>query len=263
MLVNFEALETAARTYSGRKPFDHAVIDGFFPADVALELEREFPDFASPVWHQYNNAIEIKKTCNDWNVFPPLTYRVFSYLNSAEFTGKLEKLLGIASLSSDAGLNGGGWHIHQQGGKLNPHLDYNIHPKLGLQRKLNIIVYLNRDWQADWGGQLGLWEQDPAERKPGELVEAIVPMFNRAVLFDTTQDSWHGLTAPLTCPEGQTRRSIAVYYLAPAPQQTEDRGKALFSPTREQENDQKVLDLIAARAKVDSAASVYNGGNKS
>lgn len=256
-LVNVDALESAAALFKGQRPFDHAVIDGFFMPEVARQLEQEFPSFDSNVWHQYNNPIEVKKTCNDWNAFPPLTYRIFDFLNSVQFTQALGRMLGIQHLSADAGLNGGGWHIHRQGGKLNTHLDYNIHPKLGLQRKLNIIVYLNSNWLPEWGGQLGMWAQSKEARKPGVLVRSVDPVFNRAVLFDTTQNSWHGLPAPLACPPGETRRSIAVYYLAPAPAATEERGKALFAPTPEQETDADVLELIKRRAEVASASSVY------
>ncbi len=262
MFINSEAVRAAMPAFKGQAPFDHTVIDNFFLPEIAQELEREFPDFDSPVWQIYDNAIEVKKLCNYWNHFPSATYRVFSYLNSHEFTSLLSESLGIENLSSDPGLNGGGWHIHKQGGKLNTHLDYNLHPKLQLQRKLNLIVYLNSAWQPEWGGQLGLWAQKEGSRRPGELVRSVEPKFNRAVLFDTTQDSWHGLPEPLTCPEGQTRKSIAVYYLAPAPTKTEERGKALFAPTAEQESDPAVLELIARRADIKSAASVYEAANR-
>lgn len=260
--VNMEALEAAVPHFAGAEPFDHVVIDDFFLPETAQALEAEFPSFESDIWHEYQNAIEVKKTCNDWNLFPPLTYQVFDYLNSNEFIGRLSDLIGISPLLPDPGLNGGGWHTHARGGKLNTHLDYNLHPKLGMQRKLNIIVYMNSQWEPAWGGQLGLWAQDPDERQPGELVKSVDPLFNRAVLFDTTQNSWHGLPAPLECPEGQTRRSLAVYYLAPAPVEAEDRGKALFAPTEEQRHDEELRELIARRAQVESAATVYTSGNR-
>jgi hypothetical protein len=262
MFINFEALEAAVADFGRAKPFHHAVVDGFFLPKVAADLEKEFPSFDYPIWHQYNNAIEIKKVCNNWNVFPPLTYAVFSYLNSPEFVEKISALLKIDELYSDPGLNGGGWHIHKQGGKLNAHLDYSLHPKLGQQRKLNIIIYLNSAWRPGWGGQLGMWEHDAEAMQPGKLVKTIEPLFNRAVLFDTTQNSWHGLPTPLTCPEGEARRSLAVYYLVPAPADIDRRGKALFAPTEEQANDKAVADLIAARASVANASSVYTSNGE-
>jgi len=238
-------------------PFDHSIIDDFFLDDVAAGIEAEFPTFDDSVWHQYDNAIEVKKVCNNWNCFPPLTYSVFTMLNSAEFMALLtDKILDGRALYSDAGLNGGGWHIHKQGGKLNTHLDYSLHPKLGLQRKLNIIVYMNSHWQDEWGGHLGLWGNESSS-EPGQLARSVAPKFNRAVIFDTTQNSWHGLPDPLKCPEDQFRKSLAVYYLCEPPADMDQRGKALFAPTAEQKSDQSVLDLIRKRADVKTAADVY------
>ncbi len=94
--VNMESLQAAARDFGGGEPFDHAVIDDFFLPEVAAALEAEFPDFESDVWHQYRNAIELKKTCNNSNAFPALTYRVFDHLNSPEFIGAVSDLLDIS-----------------------------------------------------------------------------------------------------------------------------------------------------------------------
>ncbi len=243
--------------FQGNPPFDHIVLDGFFDQDVARKLESEFPDFESDVWHEYHNAIEVKKTCNNYNQFGPFTYKVIAYLNSPEFIRLLEKCTGISPLFSDPGLNGGGWHAHSKGGKLNHHLDYNIHPKMGLQRKLNLIVYLNESWQDSWGGALGLWSARQDRKGPEDLVRTISPMFNRAVLFDTTQKSWHGLVGPVIGPEDQCRLSIAIYYLTLPSEGEEQRGKALFAPTEDQKTDVDVLNLIEKRSRINRASSVY------
>jgi hypothetical protein len=121
-------------------------------------------------------------------------------------------------------------------------------------------VYITPDWQESWGGYLGLWAKDPLKNAPGELRKTIAPIFNRAVLFDTTQDSWHGLPEPITCPENVTRNSLAVYYLCSPRDAAEDRGKALFAPYKEQANDPKVLSLIEKRSQVGTAANVYEDG---
>jgi len=97
--------------------------------DVITDVVKEFPDFDNESWKPYNNAIEIKKVLNNWDKFGPQTYRLFQYLNSREFISKLEALT-QCELYADFGLNGGGLHTHKQGGKLNMHLDYSIHPKL-------------------------------------------------------------------------------------------------------------------------------------
>jgi hypothetical protein len=257
MFVRDEALAAACAHFRGQAPFDHCVVDDFFEPEIAMRLESEFPKFEGKIWHEYLSPIEIKRTCNDWNVFPPMTYKVISHMNSEAFCRRLGGLLGIADLSADPGLNGGGLHSHGAGGKLNTHLDYNLHPKLGRRRKLNIIIYLNSRWRPEWGGQLGFWGHDPQIRGPGALIKSVDPVFNRAVLFDTTQNSWHGLPAPLRCPDGEARQSIAIYYLVPAAPDEDPRGKALFAPTAEQADDPRVLELIRRRADATLAASAY------
>lgn len=256
-MINLDAIRSAASSYKGAAPFDHVVIDDFLQEDVARALETEFPAFNSPVWRGHNNPIEVKKLLNDWDKFGARTYRFFDHVNSPAFVRFLSETFGIAPLYPDQGLHGGGWHIHAGGGRLNPHLDYSIHPKLGLQRKLNLIVYLNPDWRPEWGGSLGLWEQDPEQKKPGRLVKKVDTMFNRAVLFDTTQNSWHGLPDGVSSPEGQMRKSLAVYYLTDPGADAEERGRALFAPTPEQESDPAIQALIKARATVSSGPSPY------
>ena len=211
--INKKNLTASLKNFADNKPFDHCIIENFFTEKIALQLEKEFPEFKSEIWHQYNSGIEIKKVCNNWNVFPPLTYKIFEFLNSTEFTNIIqENILPNKKLFADIGLNGGGWHIHKRGGKLNTHLDYSLHPKLDLQRKLNIIIYLNSNWENSWGGDLGLWsnssDQDTGDDVPGDLIKSIEPKFNRAIIFDTTQNSWHGLPEPLNCPKNEFRKSI-------------------------------------------------------
>lgn len=237
-------------------PFNHVVIENFLNENLINSIASEFPDFSSDDWRIYNNPIEVKKLLNHWDKFGPKTYQLFCFLNSREFISEVEKLVGC-KLYADFGLNGGGLHAHKKGGKLNTHLDYSIHPKLKLERRVNLLIYLTPGWQEDWGGLLGLWAKDPEKNAPGKLVKTIIPSFNKAVLFDTTQDSWHGLPEPITCPENITRNSIAVYYLCEPRKDAENRGKALFAPYKEQKDDPEILSLIEKRSQVIEAASVY------
>lgn len=253
-MLNHQNLTSAFSDWQATKPFPHTVIDEFFTDELAVKLAEEFPVFGSDVWHEYNSPLEIKKTCNDWNRFPPTTYRTFTYLNSAAFVETLAQLINT-ELFADIGLNGGGWHIHAQGGKLNPHLDYSLHPKLPLQRKINLLVYLNTDWQSAWGGHLGLYEGN--SKTPAKVIKKIAPIYNRAVFFDTTQNSWHGLHNPIVCPKNQYRKSIAMYYLIIPSAGIDKRGKALFAPTKDQLGDKKIEELIRQRADVATAAQTY------
>jgi hypothetical protein len=251
--VDFSAL---VDEFQSAEPFNHVVIDNFFEPAIAEGLAADFPGFDSDVWAEYNNPIEIKKLCNRWDKFPKLTYSVFDYLNSPAFVEKMSLLVG-ETLFPDPGLNGGGWHTHKAGGKLNTHLDYSIHPKLGLERRVNIIVYVQPEWKPEYGGELGLWEATDEGRRPGNLAVQIGCNFNRAVIFDTSQDSWHGLPEPVRSPDGINRNSIAAYYLCEPRPGVSDRGKALFAPYGDQENDASVLELIRLRSQVATSASVY------
>lgn len=259
--INTEEVQNAMKTFKHPELFDYCVIDNFFKYDVANQLSGEIPDFESPFWHEYNNAIELKKTCNDWNKFPQLTYSAFAFLNSEIFINYIQEHSGIKPLYPDPGLNGGGWHIHSNGGKLNPHLDYSIHPKLKQERKLNIIIYLEKGWQSEWGGHLGLYA-DTAVGKPKKLEIEIEPKFNRAVLFDTTQNSWHGLSRVVTTPDGYCRKSMAAYYLTTPDQKASERGKALFAPTDDQSDDESIAELIKLRSDPSAFNKVYRKNEK-
>ena len=125
---------------------------------------------------------------NDWNAYPSNTYQFIQYLNSEKVIDAFSEMVGV-QLYPDHGLHGGGWHMHSRGGKLNPHLDYSIHPKLGLQRKLNLIIYFAEEWNSDWGGHLGFWSHDENKSQPKQLIKEIEIKFNRVVLFDTTCNS--------------------------------------------------------------------------
>jgi hypothetical protein len=243
--------------FANAKPFNHVVVDNFFTQETAELLYNEFPAYDSDQWIYYHNALEDKKALNHWDRFPPVTYKAFEYLNSAAFIDLLKAATGIQDLKGDIGLHGGGWHAHSKGGKNNIHLDYDIHPKMGLQRKINIIVYITPEWNPAWGGGLELWDHDSATGRPNQMVQLVENRFNRAVIFDTTQDSWHGLPKELSCPFGVVRRSLAVYYLTTPPASATDRKKALFAPYGEQINDPEVLELIKKRANLDQAHSVY------
>lgn len=254
-IINLERLEENIETFKA-PPFDHCVIDDFFDASIAKRLEDEFPSYENEKWFSYKNSLEDKKALNDWNVFPNLTYQVFRHLVSEDFVDYLSQLLGI-DLLSDPGLHGGGWHIHAGGGNLNPHLDYSIHPKCGFQRKLNIIVYLSRSYKPGSGGELGLWSHDGTTDMPGSLIKTIEPRFNRAVIFDTTQNSWHGMVSRLRDEKGLYRKSLAVYYLTEPAVNADPRQKVKYAPRDEQKSDCKVLDLIEKRKNAEAFSSVY------
>ena len=238
------------KQFKEAQPFSHLIMDDFFDEESAKKIADEFPDYESDAWTaHYLNAIEDKKTSNHWDKFPASIYMALSYLCSPWWVDKLTEITGLQEIYPDYGLHGGGMHSHRPGGYLNIHKDYSIHPKLKLERKFNIIIYMTPNWQPNWGGGLELWSHNEETGKPKELVTKVENKFNRAVLFDTTMNSWHGLPEPIRCPGNFNRNSLAMYYLTRPSPDADPRKRALFVPKKEQENDPEVQALIDKRSK--------------
>ena len=250
----YEKLQTEFRN---AQPFSHCVVDNFFDDETALMLSSEFPDYNDNVWSVYDNPIENKRASSNWNLFPKTTYQFFSLVNNSEFVEKIKKITGINDLVADCGLHGGGWHMHGRNGKLNLHKDYSIHPKLEMERRINIIIYMTPIWEESWGGGLELWSNDEEKNLPKECIKKIDNKFNRAVIFDTTQNSWHGLPDPINCPDGMYRKSLAIYYISPPRKEAEVHDRALFAPHKDQFSDPKILELIKKRSNSKTSGEVY------
>jgi Rps23 Pro-64 3,4-dihydroxylase Tpa1-like proline 4-hydroxylase len=257
-MINQRNWSELQQDFTAAEPFNHVVIDDFFTKEVADKIVEEFLPYDSPQWRgQWDNAVENKRLHNVWDLFPETTYQVFNYLNSPEWVNAVEQITGTPNIITDIGLNGGGLHSHKSGGHLNIHLDYSIHPKLKLRRNFNLIIYMTPNWQSEWGGGLELWSHDSETNSPKELVKTVDNQFNRAVIFNTTQNSWHGLPEKLDCLDGVTRNSLAIYYLTQPKEDTDPRMKALFAPYKDQVNDPEVLALIKRRADVNEVKKMY------
>lgn len=197
--------DATADAYTTADPFPHAVFDDLLPAALLRAVLAEFPD-APSMSTQFRSAHEFKSAENDWNRFGPASRALVAELNSGAFLDSLTALTGIESLIADAGLEGGGMHQIVAGGKLDVHADFTHHPN-GLDRRINVLVYLNEDWDPAWAGQLQLWARDRSA-----CVKRVDPIFGRMVVFSTLADSFHGHPEPLRTPDGVTRRSMAFYY---------------------------------------------------
>lgn len=194
--------------YRSAQPFPHVVIDDFLPEeDLDLVLE-EFLQAQDEAWRRFDNPREKKLAERRETSFGPFTRHLLAAnLNSSVFLEFLESLTGIEGLIPDPYYEGGGLHQIVPGGFLKVHADFNWHKQLKLDRRLNVIIYLNREWKEEYGGHLELWNRDmtKCERR-------VLPIFNRCVVFSTTDFSYHGHPEPLTSPEGMTRKSLALYY---------------------------------------------------
>ena len=237
------------------KPFPHIIIDNFLDNQYAHLVANEFPSYDYSQLRGYNNPLEHKKLLNHWDHFGEYTYKLITALNSDSFiTQFVSGLTGEGSLHADHGLNGAGIFMHSAGGRLNPHLDYDIHPKLGLQRRFNLLIYLTPSWDSQWQGDFVMYDYQSSNIR----FKSISPLFNRAILFETT-NNWHGVPDPLRIPNGITRNAIGIFYLTSKISiNTHDaKKKALYSPLSSQEDDLNVTDLIRRRSDPNLCKSVY------
>lgn len=204
---DIEYATACSEEYALSDPFPHLVIDNFVDNKIATEAYEQFPKPDTLEWIKYNNPLEKKLMFSDYNNLSPSIQKIIDGFNSAEFLTFLEKLTGFKNIIADEELIGGGLHQIERGGKLDIHADFNIHYNTGNQRCLNLILFLNKNWQEKYGGHFELWD-----RKMKECRSKVLPTFNRAVIFSTDATSYHGHPHPLACPKGETRKSIALYY---------------------------------------------------
>jgi hypothetical protein len=193
--------------YVGAQPFPHAVIDGLFPVEVLDEALAEFPKPGEIDWVRYDSATEHKLGYHHRSRIGANLKAFLLVMNSAPVLEFLEALTGIEGLIPDPYYGGAGPHQIEPGGFLKIHADFNWHPLLRLDRRLNLLVYLNRDWREEYGGHLELWD-----RTMSRCERRILPVYNRTVVFNTTDTSYHGHPTPLACPPGMTRKSLSFYY---------------------------------------------------
>lgn len=195
--------------YVTAEPFPHIALDEFFDAVLLREVLNQTPSLARGGGdvQRMSNENEEKLASVGELQFGPLTAHLMRYLNSEPFLHFLEELTGIRNLIPDPHFEGGGHHEILPGGFLKVHADFNRHGPTGLDRRLNALVYLNQDWREGYGGHLELWD-----REMTRCVRRILPVFNRLVVFTTTSNTFHGHPEPLRCPQGMSRKSLALYY---------------------------------------------------
>jgi hypothetical protein len=254
MLINF-IVKKILKSKLLKDPIDHLIIDNFLPKKLAKKLSLEFGDYNSSHWHCYSNKIEEKKTCNQWNLFNINTYTYFSSVLSNQVDKAISKKFRI-NVISDYGLHGGGQHIHGKLGNLNPHLDYSLHPKINLERRINVIYYLTDRYHSKDGGHLGFWDNKNS-KQPGNLKKEYEPRFNRLILFNTSQNSWHGLSRLYNPAKNKYRKSLATYYLSIPRKNSLNHNRALYAPREKELNNRKILKIIKLRSSKKNYYKAY------
>jgi Rps23 Pro-64 3,4-dihydroxylase Tpa1-like proline 4-hydroxylase len=220
----------------------HKIIDNFLPGAFADDLYRELRKIeVTDKWYKYESPFEKKRSTDNWDLFPPKIKHFLMTTLTGKFIKLVEQELGMTGLVADGSLRGGGIHCQEAGSFLHIHADFNKHPQLGLERRANGILYMNRNWDKDWGGDLELWDKEMkvCERK-------IAPNFNRLVLFEIHDKAFHGLPDPITCPPEQRRMSLAFYYYS-LPRTEIEGHSTLFQKRPNDPTDEKIEELRRQR----------------
>jgi len=198
------------------KPFPHIILDNFLRPEVLERVLANFPGPRENFWTRYDNERERKLEANSEARLPSYIRHLMYAFNTATFLQFLEKLTIIRGLIPDPMFYGAGLHQIMPGGVLDIHTDFNRHPHYYLYRRLNVLIYLNQEWKGEFGGYLELWSS-----KEKKCVQKIAPIFNRCVVFGTSSRSFHGHPIPVSCPDGHSRKSLAIYYYSQRPEKGE------------------------------------------
>ena len=199
-----------ATRYQEAAPYPHIVIDDFLPQSVLRDIAAHYPDSTSKSYFDRDQE-RLKFQFNPREIDYGVTRNLLTELNSMALLAFLEEMTGIAGLIPDPHFLGGGLHLTKRGGHLGVHADFNLHGVMNVERRLNLLVYLNDEWMPEFGGALELWDADMTH-----AVKRIEPLIGRAVVFSTDAKSFHGHPEPLSCPPERDRRSIATYYYTAA-----------------------------------------------
>lgn len=208
-LLSPQNWEELGRQYQTAKPFPSICIDNFLAPEFLNEVMNAYPNYneAKLKGFEFSSLNESKKIqITEPEKFPEPIQRLSSLLGSKAFMASLETMTGINNLVWDPSFTGGGMHLTASSGLLDVHVDFNFEAKLDLYRRLNILIYLNKEWRDIWGGKVELWDKEVQQ-----LGQSFEPIANRCVIFTTSDFSYHGVTA-VTSPEGVTRNSFAAYY---------------------------------------------------
>ena len=228
LLTDTDAARSVAKSYSqayqNNDPYPHICIDNFLPEEI---LEKVLGDLVDrpKAESSFARAQENKKTTYIPERLPSYTKNLFYALNSRPFLLFLEDMTGIEGLIPDPFFFGAGIHEVANGGHLDIHADFNLHSKMKIERRLNVLIYLNKDWCEEWGGSFEIWDKEMKGK-----VKNFVPIFNRMVTFSTTSDSFHGNPSVVNQPDGRSRFSIALYYYTATWDDTRKSHSTLFRP---------------------------------
>jgi hypothetical protein len=220
-----ENADSHRQSFDSALPFRHISIDDFFDVEFAERLLADFPSFDRRLAINEAGLAGGKAVNTKIREISPAYEELYAFISSAPFLEFMSRLSGISGLLLDPKMYGGGTHENQHGQDLDPHIDFNYAENNGLHRRLNLIVYLNKGWKTEWGGAIEI-HSNPRIPEQNQI-RAFDPIFNRAVMFETNEVSWHGFPRIELPPEERkrSRKSISIYLY------TKERPAGEIAPT--------------------------------
>ncbi len=215
-----------AQEYQSGQPYNHICIDNFLPESVLRKVQGDLASLhENEDSESFQRAQENLKTQYNPDRLPTYSRELFHAFNSRPFLLFLEEMTGITGLIPDPYFIGAGIHRVSNGGHLDIHADFNLHKQMNLERRLNVLIYLNDEWREEWGGSFEIWENDMSAK-----VKGFVPLFNRMCCFSTGSNTFHGNPEKVNHPNGEPRQSIALYYYTATWDPTRKSHSTIFKP---------------------------------
>ncbi len=201
------SIKSLSSDYRSASPFPHLVLDNLFSEGLLDRVVQEMLPAGEANWVQHDDEHIRQFNLRSAADLGEAGFRLVAFLHSAKFLYLLSEVTGIPELLPDPYLQGAGYHRIPRGGKLDVHVDRNVAYSTGLIRRLSLLIYLNKDWKREYGGQLELWSTDGRQR---EMI--VEPTFNRTAIFEITDENYHGVPSVVRCPEGRSRDCFVAYY---------------------------------------------------
>lgn len=251
-------LKIEKKSYIETKPFPYVSINNFLDTDFALEIQKEILDIEEEKWDRYENPFEKKYTLRDKNNLPKNCKKLFQSLISKNFIKQISNLV-ETELYIDETKNWNGVHKYKNGDYLDIHCDAGLHPTNNLKKHVTLGIYLSKDWKEENGGHLEIWEGESISKKHCKLkdcVDKILPEFNKLVLFNCTDSSWHGNPEPVRIEKNETRIFLTISYLSKIyyNEYSNKLKKAFFIP---RPNDVWNEEKINLRSKPETCKDIY------
>lgn len=248
-----------SRCKKDNSPFPHVIVDECLIYNYAKEIQDEILSYPERVWDRYENPFERKYTFNKKNKFGKCVSKLFDFFESDIFVEQLSTLFSI-NLEVDPFRHYWGIHKYKHGDFLNIHADAGIHPKNKKKKHLTLGLYLSKDWKEENNGHLELWTGQTANIDNAKIFEckkSILPIFNRLLLFECNDISWHGNPVPVHCPAGEVRIFVTISYLSSDMSFRNKRERAFFVPRPHEKWSEEMHKLRLTRADKHSYKQAY------